>query len=396
VTISLKMLIQRAGLLFASLCVAFNPAALVAQTWRSGGFTIATLSTSTEFSRATSGRGINSQGQAVGYVRLPGPSVHAAVYTPGSGVADLGTMGGRSSSALAINETGSIAGFSQRADGSERAFRYDAGVGFRDLGTLGLSSYAYDINDRGQVVGHSYLALGQMRAFRYTEEAGIENLGSFGGNSGASGVNNHGQVVGFSELSPRGRRHAFRYTDGVGMQDLGTIGDAQSSATYINDAGQVVGYLFFPDGTTRAFRYSDEEGMIGLCEVCQSSFAGGIDNSGRIVVGTAQTSTMSGGVFWEDVEMHFLESLVGDDWRFRAIYSISADGTRMLARGYKAGEDSYLGAQDHIVLLEATGPSVIPEPRTLSLLATGILAFALAGRLRNIPGTRSKDTRERH
>ena len=111
-------------------------------------------------------------------------SVLAAEYT----LTDLGTLDGDNESCgYGINASGQITGESGTRQGTSlidgRAFLYD-GSGMQNLGTLGGSdSSGDDINDSGQVVGWSYVASSTVpHAFLYngmassTLSAFIRNL----------------------------------------------------------------------------------------------------------------------------------------------------------------------------------------------------------------------------
>jgi probable HAF family extracellular repeat protein len=199
---------------------------------------------------------VNDAGQIAGSVG----QARAVLYTPGSGVQDLGTLGGPISIAYGLNELGQVVGASTTALGERHAFLWTPGVGMQDLGTLdgGTSSTARGINDRGQVVGESVLPrVGpqepQTHAFLWTAEEGMQDLGSLGEpltSSVAYDINNAGQVVGrsfsadppiFPPNDPEFRSHAFLWSAGTGMQELGALSGGYSVAYAVNEAGQVVG-----------------------------------------------------------------------------------------------------------------------------------------------------------
>jgi len=173
---------------------------------------------------------------------------------------------------------GQIAGDSAtRNDSTTHAFRFTPGQGMRDLGTLGgRKSSAYGINNLGEVVGESDFqlvnnpsttafvlpgtSLTGTHAFLWTEAKGMKDLGHLGGGySIAQAINNNGEVVGYSTL-PGGTRRAFRWSSFGGMKDLNTLlpsgsGWVLTEANDINDRGQVVGNGLH-NGKSRAFRFT--------------------------------------------------------------------------------------------------------------------------------------------
>ena len=113
--------------------------------------------------RHTYARGINDQGQVIGYTVTAGRDQHAFITGPnGVGITDIGTLGGENSVAEGINGAGRVAGWSETAGGSAHAFITGPnGAGMTDLGTLGgFSSSAQAINTTGQIAGYSDTASG--------------------------------------------------------------------------------------------------------------------------------------------------------------------------------------------------------------------------------------------
>ena len=205
---------------------------------------------------------INDVGQIVGHSQKSDSIRHAFLYTRGTGLKDIGALGGpkAQSGALGINATGFVVGRSETKAGLVHAFLYGDSV-MKDLGTLGGNdSLSHRINALGQVVGVSTIADGNNHAFVYENNMGMRDLGAFSsGNSFAADINNQGQIVGTANRISNGAAciHAFLFSSErmIDMNDLvdPAIGWTLVGATAINDSGQIVGQGKTPDGNTRAF-----------------------------------------------------------------------------------------------------------------------------------------------
>ncbi len=206
---------------------------------------------STDMGAGTFGTGINDSGVVVG------GNGHAFVFANG-GYQDLGTLaGGDWSAAYGVNEAGIVVGNGSTAWGGFRGFIWSAGSGMMQLGTLGgANSYATDINENGEVVGHSATASGYEHAFM-TTGGKLTDLGTLdGGSSYAYGINDSGGIVGYSWSDSEENPCAFLFVNGV-MLDLNALvgygsGWELQQAYGINNAGQIVGTGMF-DGKLSAF-----------------------------------------------------------------------------------------------------------------------------------------------
>jgi probable HAF family extracellular repeat protein len=215
------------------------------------------------------GWSINEAGQVAGF----SASGRALIYTPGSGVLDLGTLGGGGALAYGINDAGQVAGYSMTADGIERPFIYTPGLGMLDIGpSSGANARAFSINALGQVPIQAWgyrcsiftpgPGLADSPCAIAVNSAGVlSNVPGTGLGWGIDGwaVNEHGQIAGYT-YPAGGPEHAFLYTPDTGLMDLGTLpGGAWSQAYGLNGSGWVTGRSRTgPDGSLlHAFIYRD-------------------------------------------------------------------------------------------------------------------------------------------
>ena len=214
------------------------------------------------------GFALNGVGEVVGDATFGTKEAvsHAAFFRNGK-IADLGTLkGGVYSRARGINASGQVVGFSSTKPddvSTSRAFIWSPSTGMRDIGTLGgVFAQAFGINDAGFITGASQLASMSQElthAFIYQPHSipgpnitQMIDLGTLGGNdSYGMAINASNHVVGYSTLNGGlDRVHAFLY-DGIKMRDLGSLdgspsGNDESYALGINIIDQVVGYTYIP------------------------------------------------------------------------------------------------------------------------------------------------------
>jgi probable HAF family extracellular repeat protein len=192
--------------------------------------------------------GTNASGQIVGRLANPTGSVHAFLWSAGTGMSDLGPMPGMTDSfARGINDSGRVVGTSWNAtDG--RAFLWTSAAGFTDLGRLPGFIYALAsaINASGQVVGEASNDAGPIDGFLWTPDGTMTDLGTLPGFLYLQpyAINASTAVVGEVSNNPASAR-AFIWQNGV-VTDLNTLIPAESGwvlniATGINDGGQITG-----------------------------------------------------------------------------------------------------------------------------------------------------------
>ena len=76
---------------------------------------------------------INDAGQITGTYTTTGGQSHAFLYTPGSGLRDLGTLGGTTSAPTGLNNAGQVVGSSTTAGGATHAFLWTPTDGMEDI-----------------------------------------------------------------------------------------------------------------------------------------------------------------------------------------------------------------------------------------------------------------------
>ncbi|MGJ9418994.1 PKD domain-containing protein [Massilia sp. CMS3.1] len=250
--------------------------------------------------------GINAKGQ-VAFTEFFGPLSRARFYD-GTGVRDLGALGGPNSVANALNDLGQVVGSAviDPDQGAFRAFRWSKQTGLVDLNPPGVGdAIATDINNKGQVVGVARFnaATGLDTAFRWSPRTGMVNLGSLGptSRSVAFGINDAGTATGSSDGADGPiLTQVVKWPASGGLLPLNNFPSIASVANDINNAGQIVGSAAF-DGrlNDQAFIWTREGGLQGMgTEPSVHSFAERVNEKG-LVTGTLITApTDDNGFIW--------------------------------------------------------------------------------------------------
>ena len=242
------------------------------------------------FSRFSIGNAINQSGQVVGQTTLqalsiPPPQAFLYNYSTNT-TTTIDSVFGRQSDALGINDAGNVTGSLSTGtctfpniicnEGDTHAFIY-TGSGLVDIGTLGGTySEGTSINNLNQIVGvSSVTSTGPNHLFLYAQgqmhdlgapsgesflNAAINNHGEIIGSAGgasyikqglgfrklsflAGALNDNGEIVG-TKIVKNGSRHAFVLYGGVTAQDLNLLVEPSvpflTSATGISDNGKIV------------------------------------------------------------------------------------------------------------------------------------------------------------
>jgi probable HAF family extracellular repeat protein len=110
-----------------------------------------------------------------------GPVDHAFLWTPATGLQDLGVLSGGESVATAVSaDEKVVVGEARVTGGLWHAFRWTASTGMTDLGTLGgAESAAFAVNGDGSVIVGSSLtsqSTGSDVAFRWTAKTGMQDI----------------------------------------------------------------------------------------------------------------------------------------------------------------------------------------------------------------------------
>ena len=141
---------------------------------------------------------INASGQVIGSSQIAGDAAtHFFIWDAETGMQDLNTVISPAiTSVVEINDAGQISGTYTTTGGQSHAFLYTPGSGLRDLGTLGgTTSTPTGLNNLGQVVGSSTTAGGATHAFLWTPTDGMEDITAITGFNNVGRLNDNLQTV---------------------------------------------------------------------------------------------------------------------------------------------------------------------------------------------------------
>jgi probable HAF family extracellular repeat protein len=251
------------------------------------------VNTGIENSRSSGGNGINNNGQVVGQMYLTPPFTgeppqHAFIYNSSDGTTvtpDIANMA-RESIGLAINSTGDITGFLSTgtcSPGSSNpaclapfhAFIYQ-GSGLVDIGTLGGTySEGTGINDQNEIAGVSSVTGSSLNHLFLYAKGHMSDLGTVAGQSIVNAlINNRGEIVGSATASNFiFRGHSF---EKIPLTPAG-----------LNNKGHIAGSYPAANGSSHASLYKDGR-LIDLNDLVDPSLtfltvANGISDNGKIV-----------------------------------------------------------------------------------------------------------------
>lgn len=250
------------------------------------------------FSRTSTGNDLNDKPQVVGQQSLQPPNPlqppqQAFLYTYSSHLTtDIDNVAGRQSAAFGLNSAGQVTGslstgtcpagvpYSATCLGNTHAFVY-TGSGLKDIGTLGGTySEGTSINNRGEVVGISTVANGATHLFLYTQ-GHMRDLGTAAG-----------QIFAFATLNDRGEILASTAgSAGVGASYLyrnNTFFKLPFFANGMNNISVIVGTKPAATAVSRAYLYFHGN-SIDLNELVDPSLplltsATAVSNNAKIVV----------------------------------------------------------------------------------------------------------------
>jgi probable HAF family extracellular repeat protein len=318
---------------------------------------------------------------ALALLVIPPHFVSAA--KPGSGVTDLGTLGGAFSDAFGINNDPiavRVVGWSNVAprDETVHAFYWTSPGPMVDLGTLpGHNvSRAHDVNNHGQVAGESG---SDEQAVLWSMDAlgtwGVQNLGPLPGagcasahgiNNGAGGDPSAVAVVGSSRIAGchgiESLSHAVMWTNAGGTwvpQDLGTLdGDVSSFGYDVNDDGDVVGVSSGESNPGSGFLWTSATGMVRLEGLTEDGYTAALAINNRADVAGISTD-VSG-------NRHAVRWLSSRNW---AIEDLGTLGSGCCTQGFGInGQADVVGAANigrsgrvaqHAFLAGATSASLV-------------------------------------
>ena len=193
---------------------------------------------------------------------------HAFIWNSGSGMTDLGTLGGDTSYALGINDSGEVVGYSYLADNVTRhAFTWTASGGMVDLGTLpgGAWSQGEKINASGEISGEALDSNGKQVPVFWSASTGFVSLGENHGDSRNYGfsINDSGVITG--QIYTGEVVNAIFWRLGGAMHFLPPLPGGLHMIGYdINNLNHITGNGTVSDGRWEAFVWSHARGTVGI------------------------------------------------------------------------------------------------------------------------------------
>ena len=255
------------------------------------------MNSALSFAQGSAGNAINNNGQVAGTTNeffLTGlPPGHAFIYSYSDNTeVDLEPgESGMQSDGLAINSAGDITGFLSTGlctGGSfnptclapYHAFVYQ-GSGLVDIGTLGGTySEGTAINDQNEIAGVSSVAGSSLNHVFLYAQGHMSDLGAVAGESFVNAlINNRGEIVGTATNSAA-VESSFIYR-GHSFDKILLIADS------LNNKGEIAGGKTVANGSSQAFLYR-EGNLINLNDLVDPSLtlltnASGISDNGKIV-----------------------------------------------------------------------------------------------------------------
>ena len=330
----------------------------------------------------SSGYAINDSSQIVGESLSTPTTTSAFLWSPSSGMQNLGMFNGDIESlANGVSNNGEVVGESiSQAPVRNHAFAWTSSGGLQSLGPLAgdYDSVAYGVNNTGQVVGYS-VGDGPEHAVLWTASGVVQNLPALSTtnpifNADALSINNNGVAAGVSGYE------ACIWTNGS-VQGLGYLpGGNQSEATGINDLGQVVGEATTSTGAVDVCVWSSGSGMRDLGNLPGLSYLSdtvndqiAINNLGEIVayrgsLSSSETWVWTSNSGWVNLSQSLDSS--GNGWSLWIATGINDSGQIV-----GAGFDPYGG-------YEAVLLTPVPKPPSIVLVALGTIGLLLGARNR--------------
>jgi probable HAF family extracellular repeat protein len=308
-------------------------------------------------------------------VLLIGTRVEAASLT--YSITDLGTLPGTSLSiATGINDSGQVVGYSESSTGSQ-SFLYSNGQmtpisdpvsgapagGINNLGQI--VSQGQFINNSGQIVSSS-------QPFQISISSTVNGVTTTVQTTfNPGGINDAGQILGsiVNPSDPSLQQDMGIYKNGKFFDITKALGLTSDTTIpmAINNAGSVLFSDFHPNTDTTTYVVYKADGTSQILSLGGPATA---MNSVGQVVGNGQVSSIGTGVLYSNGSYLALPALLPPSsqslWQFLNPTAINDEG-QIVGSGVIDG-------QVHAFLMT---PTPAPEPTTLALLTTSIVAFSI-------------------